>query len=85
MSKEKEKKPEKIYYTIKLDVMAPMELSFRVLAESPEEAAEMISKMPLPPLAAAPRPDLSRMRKIKARIYKYGLSTILFIKQFGRG
>jgi len=73
---------QKQYYTVKLEVMAPVELTFRVFAETPEEAAEIVSKNPIPPLSAAPKPILSRMRRIKATVYKAGTSIYEFIKSY---
>ena len=80
--KEAIKRPEKSYYTVKLEATAPVTLEFRIYAETPEEAADMVGKFPMPPFSRAPRPDLSRMRRIKATVYKYGMSTIDFIKTF---
>ena len=83
LKKEAMAKPvQKQYYTVKLEVMAPVELTMRIFAETPEEAAEMVSKNPLPPLYAAPRPVLSKMKRIKATVYKAGTSTYYFIKNY---
>ena len=65
-------------YTIKLEVMAPVELTYKVWAEDPEEAAKMIGAV----LTRPPKPNLSRKKNIKATIYDYGMSTIRFIKRF---
>lgn len=63
---------EKQYYTVKLEVLAPVELTLRVLAESPQEAAEMVSKFPLPPMSKPPKPILAKMKRIKATVYRFG-------------
>lgn len=76
------KPKEKKYYSVKLEGQVPVELHFKVLAESPEEAAEIVSKNPLPPLARAPRPILPRLRRLKATVYRYGTTTIDYIKNF---
>lgn len=73
---------QKQFYTVKLEVLAPVELTFRVFAETPEKAAEMVSKNPIPPLSAAPKPILSRMRRIKATVYKAGNLIYEFVKNY---
>ena len=76
------KQVQKQYWTVKLEVMAPVELTFRVFTETPEEAVEIVSKNPLPPLYAAPRPIISRMKRIKATVYKAGTNMYKFVKNY---
>ena len=76
------KPPQKQFYTVKLEVTAPVELTFRVFAESPEEAAEMVSKDPIPPLYCAPRPIIPRMKRIKATVYRAGTSIYDYIRNY---
>ena len=69
----------KIPYTVKVEVMAPVELTYRVWAEDPEQAVEMLR---YGMLSAPPKPILSKQRRIKATVYKYGTVMIEFIKKF---
>jgi hypothetical protein len=80
--KDKELEKKAAEYSVKLEVMAPVELIFRIFAETPEEAAEMVSRNPIPPLSAAPRPIISRMKRIKATVYKAGTNTYYFVKNY---
>ena len=73
--------PQKQYYTVKLETMAPVELTFRVFAETPEQAIEAVSKFPLPPLSSV-KPNLSRIRRIKAMVYKAGTSVCDLVKKY---
>jgi hypothetical protein len=71
--------PIRQYYTVKLEVVAPMTLTYRVLAESPEQALELAAQAPL---SQAPRPHLSKMKKLKASIYLAGTTLLQLIKNF---
>ena len=66
-------------YTVKLVVMAPVELIYKVWAESPEEAMKTYDKSPL---SAAPKPILSRKRKQKAIVYKLGTTIVELEKKY---
>ena len=66
-------------YTIKLEVRAPVEMTYRVWAESPEQALEMIR---YGQMVAPPKPILSKRKNIKATVYKYGTTMIEFVKQY---
>jgi len=65
-------------YTVKLEVMAPVELTYKIWAESPEEAAELRGAT----LARPPKPNLARKKNLKATVYRYGTMMIEFIKKF---
>ncbi|MHA2426419.1 MAG: hypothetical protein ACXADB_00065 [Candidatus Hermodarchaeia archaeon] len=82
--KKAEKKPEPIIlkkrpYTVRLEVQAPVELTYRVWAETPEQAVEMIR---YGQMVAPPKPNLAKRRNIKATVYKYGTVMIEFIKKY---
>ena len=82
MTDQPKKKPAPQYFTVKMEVMAPVELEFRILAESPKEALEKVSRGALPPLTKAPRPILGRLRRIKAKVYRFGRSIMETMKIF---
>ena len=71
--------PQKKPYTIKLEVQAPVELTYRVWAETPEQAVDMLQ---YGQLVAPPKPILSRRRNIKATVYRYGTVMIEFVKKY---
>jgi len=74
---EKEKKvpiaPTKQYYTVTIEGSAPVTVSYRVLAENPEQALELTKNAPL---AGPPRPQLSRLKKQKATVHLSGTTII---------
>jgi len=73
------KPPEKRYYTIELEAMVPSVIRYRVFAETPEEALELLDKTP--PLER-PKPKLLGMRKQVARVYLWGTNMLQYIKRF---
>jgi hypothetical protein len=79
---EAKKPPQKQYYTVKLEVMAPVELTFRIFAETPQKAEEMVRRNPLPPLSGPMRPKLSRIKRIKSTVYKAGTNLYYFVKNY---
>lgn len=71
--------PEKHYYSVSLEALVPTTLTYRVLAETPEQALELIKNAPL---ATAPKLQLARLRKLKASVYLSGTSIIKLTKSF---
>jgi hypothetical protein len=71
--------PKKKLYTVKLEVQAPVELTYRVWAEDPMQAVDLIKSGQL---SGPPRPILSKRRNVKATVYKYGTVMIEFIKKY---
>ncbi len=78
MPKETEK-PKLQFYTVKMEVMAPVILTYKVLAESPERALQKVNTSGV---IRPPEPVMSRARKLKATVYKYGMLGVEFIKNF---
>ena len=70
---------EKQLYTVKLEVIAPIELTYKVWAETPQQAVELINTGQM---TAQPKPTLSRKRNIKATVYRYGYQMIEFVKKY---
>ena len=66
-------------YTVRLMVMAPVELIYKVWAESPEEAMKTYEKSPL---SRAPKPILASKRKQKATVYKLGTTMVELEKKY---
>lgn len=77
MAKDKSTKPPELkYFDVRIEVMLPATLHYRVLAESPEKAAEMIRN--LPPNAV--KHKLQGRREFKLTVYDAGSTMIKFIK-----
>lgn len=72
----------KQYYTVELEVLAPVILKYRVFAENPNEAVDLIKSANSFSLLETPKPKLSNMKKIKAKVYKFGTSMLEFTKMF---
>lgn len=81
LKKEAQEVPEKKreLYKVKVEVMAPVELIFKVWAYSPEEAAQLAN---MSHLADKPRPLLNRMKKVKATVYKWFFTNILHTRNY---
>lgn len=73
---EKQKIPEKKYYTIKIDTLLPAELIFKVYAEDEYEAVELVKKMT--PTNVKYR--LNARKDIKMTIFDFGTSIIRLVK-----
>lgn len=82
LEKKKEEKPavpQKKPYTVKVETITPVELIYRVWAETPEQAIELLKNGQL---TAPPKPNISKRKNIKATVYKYGTTIIEFIKKY---
>lgn len=77
--------PAKQYYTIKIEATAPCLLEYKILAETPEEAIEMLEKnlrqAPGKNLITAPRPNLHKAKMHKANVFLSGTSLIKLTKK----
>lgn len=74
-----DKKEDKKYYDIKVEVMLPATLSYRIYAENPEKAIELL-KNSQPHV----KYRLNQKRDLKIFVYEAGSSIIQFIKNFVR-
>lgn len=73
--------PTKKYYTVKVETLTPVIYSYRVLAESPEEAIKISADAWKQASQSAPPQILSgKMKRLKATVYEYGTSLIKLIK-----
>lgn len=72
-------KPQPTYYSIELDAMVPAKLKYRILANSPEEALEGISKaQPI----QQPRLIFAAMKRVSAQIFNYGTRILRYSKKY---
>ncbi len=81
MPKEQKLPPPKYYYDVKIECMLPTTLTYRILAETPEQAAELIKgKSP-----NAVHHKLSGKKDLMLRVYASGSSMLKFIKKLVGG
>lgn len=73
--------PQKHYYDITVEVLAPVTLSYRAYAENTEEALALAEKLTLP-LRRPPLIHFARAKKLKATIYTAGSSLIQLVKNY---
>lgn len=68
----------KKYYKVTLECLVPSTLTFKVFAESPEQALEEFQK-------AAPvevKPQVAKRKNIKCFVYEFGYSNLLSSKNY---
>lgn len=75
-----EKIPQKEYFTVKVEVLAPVTLTYRIYAESPEEAADMAVKQAGQKQFSQPIIGYGRMKSLKTMVYNAGTSMVRFVK-----
>ena len=78
--KETPKPKEKSYYFVRVQAVAPVTLTYRILAESPEEAEKLVFKNPFANLQKPPEPNIFVLSKIKSTVYRFGSSVIELVK-----
>lgn len=66
-------------YTVKVEVLAPIELTYKVWAESAEEALKNYERSSL---SQPPKPILSKKKTKKVVVYKYGTTLIELTKKY---
>lgn len=72
----------KEYFTVLIEASAPIILTYKVLAETPELAAEIAIKLRGQSQTSPPKISFSKLSKLKAKVYKSGTTLIQFIKNF---
>ena len=70
----------KQYYTVKLEVTAPINITYKVYAEDPEQALDIVLKNSLQNINIPPQPILSQMKRLKGTVYAAGNSLIQLVK-----
>jgi hypothetical protein len=76
MVKEQEKPKTKQYYDVRVLSLVQADLTYRVLAETPQQAAELIKNIP----PSSIKPKLQGKKDLKISVYRAGQSVIEFIK-----
>ena len=73
--------PVKMNYTIKLEALAPITLTYTISAESEQQALEMMERMILSPVTIS-RPKIAALKKLKAIVYQYGTTILKATKNY---
>ena len=76
LEKEKLKPKSKFYYDVKIECMLPATLTYRVLAEDPQQASLMVKGL----TPTGVRHRLIGRKELKLMVYDAGSSMIRFIK-----
>lgn len=81
MAKDSKKLPPvKRYFDIRVEVTLPATLHYRVLAETPEQAVDLIKN--LSPNSV--KHKLAGKRELKVMVYEAGSNLLKFMKNIGR-
>jgi len=72
----------KTYFDIQLESRLPATIKYRILAESPQEALQMLLKGTINPIEV--KYKLNARRDIKATIYAAGSNLVKLVKHFIR-
>lgn len=78
--KKENKQQQKQYFDIKMEVLLPATVTYRVIAEDAEKALEQINNTTSP---NSIKYHLTKKKILKAMVYDAGCSVIKFIKNFG--
>lgn len=77
MAKEQKLPPPKYYYDVKVECMLPATLTYRILAETPEQAAELIKgKSP-----NGVHHKLAGKKDLALKVYEAGSNMMKFAKK----
>ena len=75
----KNKPKDKQYYLVEIEAWAKTNLKYRIFAESPEQALETANHSAL---LEAPKPKLSSIKKLAAKVYLFGTNMLQLTKKF---
>lgn len=79
MTKEIKSSIQNEYFTIRVEATAPVTLTYKVYAESPEQAVEKVRRGQAT-LYEAPKIALNSARYLRASVYSAGTSIIRWVK-----
>ena len=71
---------ERKYYLIKVEGTSPVEMTYKILAEDPQEALSILEKGFQSPCAISPK--TGHFRKKRAQVYNLGTTTIMATKNY---
>lgn len=81
MPKETKLKPAAQTFLVQLEAVVPIILTYRIVAETPEEAIRLALTNIKKPYQR-PMIIYSKLRKIKAQVYRFGTKIIELVKSF---
>ncbi len=70
----------KSYFTVKMETISPVILTYRIYAESPEEAVQIALKQSGQQMISPPQIIWGRLKHIKATVYASGSSLVKYVK-----
>lgn len=65
------KQPVLEYFTVKMEVLVPAEVEYKILAESPEQALLLASKAGIN-FKSAPKIKWPKMKRNSGKVYRFG-------------
>ncbi len=71
---------EKIYYDVVTEYLSPVTVKYKILAESPEEAVEMVETGKVSPTSIS-KPKLAKQNILSSIVYLYGTVNRLLTKR----
>jgi len=78
--KEIEEEPKPQSFVVKMEVMVPVTITYKITAKTPEEAIDICTKGKEKHQSAPPKIHYIKMKKIKAKVYKSGTSNVVLTK-----
>lgn len=76
------KKPTPKYFTVKMEVLAPVKIEYRILAISAEEALKKVEQNIGSNLASSPKPNLGKSKKLNAVVLMAGFSNVVLTRRY---
>lgn len=73
---------QKQYYAVHLTGMVPVTLNYRVYAENPQEALQIVERNIMQGFSSAPQIHYARFRKTLGKVFRAGTTLVEFIKNF---
>lgn len=77
---ESKKQPEKEYFTVKMEVLVPATVEYKILAETPEQALDLAKKAGM---KFKPTPNIAwnKMKKLVGKVFKFGYIQIEYSRK----
>ena len=73
---------QKKYFVIELELIAPVEIVYKIYAEDPEEAMKIMEKNLLSNLIKAPSPKINKARKVQAVVFPAGFRNVVLKRRY---
>lgn len=73
---------QKEYFTVRMEAIVPISISYRIFAENPEEAIDLARKLTAQQQIGPPVIAWNRIKRLKATVYRFGNSLIQLTRSF---